>query len=69
MVDYSDNGCLLCSSIPVNNVNDISTSSEHQPTPVTCYTISYSALHCFGIIESIVSISFNQLLLAQKSDL
>jgi len=45
MADCSDNGRLLCSSISVNNVNDISTSSKPQPTPVTRYTVSYSELH------------------------
>jgi len=41
MADCSDNGYLLWSTIPVDNVNDISASSK----TVTCYTVSYSALH------------------------
>jgi hypothetical protein len=41
MADCSDDGYLLWSSIPVNNVNDISASSKTS----TCYTVLYPALH------------------------
>ena len=41
MADRSDDGYLLWSSIPVNNVNDISAS----PKTVTYYTVSYPAIH------------------------
>jgi hypothetical protein len=41
MADCSDNGCLLCSSILANNVNNISASSKI----VTCYAVSFPALH------------------------
>jgi hypothetical protein len=41
MADCSDDGYLLRSSIPVNNVNHISASSK----TVTCYTVSYPAIH------------------------
>lgn len=41
MAYCSDDGYLFWSSIPVNNVNDISASSE----TVTRYTVPYTALH------------------------